>query len=63
MRCFHIMSPPILLAPTSTNQTKGECMPSLLKEIEIYLDNLIGAGISQIPAAQIARLHIAIKLS
>jgi hypothetical protein len=37
MRCFYIMSPPILLALISTNQTKGECMQSLLTEIEIYM--------------------------
>jgi len=52
---FYIISPPILLAQIGTNQTKGECMQSLLNEIE-YFRYQIGAGISQIIAAQMIRL-------
>jgi hypothetical protein len=49
-------APPILLAQTGTNQTKGECMQIMLNAIEIYLNHLFGAGISHTIAAQIIRL-------
>jgi len=38
-------------------------MQILLNEIEIYLASLIGAGIWQIPAAQMTRLHTSFNLS
>ncbi len=50
-------APPISSAQVDTNQTKGDCMQIMLNEIEIYLRHLFGAGISQIIAAQIIRLH------
>ena len=42
-----IMSPLILSARISTNQTKSECMQNLLNEIEIHGLDLAGAGNSQ----------------